>query len=397
MRIGLITGEYPPMQGGVGAFTRELAVELVAQGHDIHIFTDCRAVQNTPGTPVDAGVTVTAKVNDWNWASLVQARRWARVNALDIVNIQYQAAAFQMAPFVHFLPARLGDIPVVTTFHDLLVPYLFPKAGSLREGAILALARGSQGVIVTNVQDEDQLRRDLENTRQQDKQQPKMRRIPIGSNIPVMLPADYNRDTHRAELDIPPDALLIGYFGFLNASKGIETLLEGVSQALTKGIDAYLLMIGGRVGTSDVTNISFAQQVDKMISALGLRSRVRFTDFVEADQVSAYLTSSDLLVLPYRDGVSFRRGSFMAGIAHSRPIITTHPQITLPEVIDRINAYLIPPDSATALADAIVDLANNTELRTKIGTHAGELAAGFTWECIAKDTVAYFNEILKHR
>ena len=29
MRIGLITGEYPPMQGGVGAFTHELAHALV--------------------------------------------------------------------------------------------------------------------------------------------------------------------------------------------------------------------------------------------------------------------------------------------------------------------------------------------------------------------------------
>jgi hypothetical protein len=39
MRIGFITGEYPPMQGGVGAFTRELAREMVRQGHDVEVLT----------------------------------------------------------------------------------------------------------------------------------------------------------------------------------------------------------------------------------------------------------------------------------------------------------------------------------------------------------------------
>ena len=45
------------------------------------------------------------------------------------MNIQYQTAAYGMSPFIHFLPDALRPIPVVTTFHDLRFPYLFPKAG----------------------------------------------------------------------------------------------------------------------------------------------------------------------------------------------------------------------------------------------------------------------------
>ncbi|MBU0702261.1 MAG: glycogen/starch synthase [Chloroflexi bacterium] len=37
MRIGLISGEYPPDQGGVGDFTRELARALADIGHEIHV------------------------------------------------------------------------------------------------------------------------------------------------------------------------------------------------------------------------------------------------------------------------------------------------------------------------------------------------------------------------
>src|SRR5260221_2743355 len=116
MRIGLITGEYPPMQGGVGAFTHELAVALNQQGQSIFILTDRQA-----GSRDESGVTVCGTVTSWNRASLVQVRRWVASNQLDLVNIQYEAAAFQMAALVHFLPRWSGKIPTITTYHDLHV------------------------------------------------------------------------------------------------------------------------------------------------------------------------------------------------------------------------------------------------------------------------------------
>src|SRR5229473_2692678 len=147
MRIGLITGEYPPMQGGVGAFTHELARTLAQQNHTPFVLTDHRVPSS------DNTINVSGTVQNWNRASLIAARQWAQANRLDVINIQYEAAAFRMSQIVHFLPRLLGNIPTVTTFHDLFVPYLFPKAGSLRWRAIIALARSSNGIIVTNAQD----------------------------------------------------------------------------------------------------------------------------------------------------------------------------------------------------------------------------------------------------
>ncbi|MGD2078362.1 MAG: glycosyltransferase, partial [Chloroflexota bacterium] len=43
LKIGLVTGEYPPMEGGVGAFTHELATALSHLGHEVHVVTDRRA------------------------------------------------------------------------------------------------------------------------------------------------------------------------------------------------------------------------------------------------------------------------------------------------------------------------------------------------------------------
>jgi glycosyltransferase involved in cell wall biosynthesis len=401
MRIGLITGEYPPMQGGVGAFSRELAAALVQQGHDVYILTDRRASRSA-----ESGVEVEGIRGGWNRASLIQTGRWARANRLDVINIQYEAAAFQMAPLVHWLPALLKrtsarrpkvvshlparsegkSCPVVTTFHDLLAPYLFPKAGPLRYRVLLALAGGSDGVIITNRQDEQQLYAERGIVR--------LRRIPIGSNVRTQTPPDYDRTAWREQLDIPDDAIFVGYFGFLNASKGIETLLKAAAQAIAQGLNVYLLMIGGRTGSSDPTNVAYANQIDALTAQLDITDRVRWTGFADDPEVSGHLSACDMVALPYRDGVSFRRGSFMAAIAHGCAIITTAPQVELPELQDGVNLRLIPADSPDALANAILELAGNRDLRARLRTNARTLAGCFTWDQIAAQTAAFYAEMI---
>ena len=160
MKIGLITGEYPPQQGGVGDFTRELARALIAAGHEAQVITGCS----------EAG----CRMQDRRWhrcaacdqfvgSALLEAdcRQSFSANSFDVLNIQYEPAAYGMQVGVNFLPSawarRQIKLPIVTTFHDLLVPYLFPKAGPLRWKVVEYLARHSDAVIVTNGEDHARL------------------------------------------------------------------------------------------------------------------------------------------------------------------------------------------------------------------------------------------------
>jgi glycosyltransferase involved in cell wall biosynthesis len=221
-----------------------------------------------------------------------------------------------------------------------------------------------------------------------------LRQIPIGSNIRAELPPNYDRSAWRKQLNIPDDTMLIGYFGFMNASKGVDTLLKGAAAAIGQGVNAHILLIGGRTGSSDPTNTAFAAQIDQLIAQLDLGSRVHWTGFVDDRQVSAYLSACDMVALPFNDGVSFRRGSFMAALAHGCPIITTTPQVDLPEIQDGDNVRLIPPESPEALAAAIRELANDSAARQQLGANARILAQRFTWDNIAAQTVAFFREII---
>lgn len=387
MRIGLIAGEYPPMQGGVGAYTRILARQYADMGHDVFVFADHRAAED------HTKIQMTNTVTRWTRRVNRQIGRWARTNQLDIVNLQFETAAFNMSIWVHLLAGFVRPAPLVTTFHDLLVPYLFPKAGRVRKWSVDHLARKSAGVVATNHGDYRQLRH-----------LPRVTLIPIGSNIPTQLPPDYDREAFRLRAGAQQDDFLIAFFGFMNRSKGIEILLEDLATLRESGYPIRLVIIGGRTGTSDAANQAYANEVDGLIEKLAVGQWITRTGFVTDEEVSAFLTSSDAVVLPFRDGASYRRGTLMAAINHGTAIVTTQPKASIPMFKDGENMLLVrthvlddncPPFQHTF--PKIIRLYRDPELRAKLRAGSTELAKEFEWETIAKDNITFFEMVLEHK
>jgi glycosyltransferase involved in cell wall biosynthesis len=393
------------MQGGVGDFTNELGKALAAMGVEVSVITSAKATgQDAGGKRQETenvhrvSCIVHPVIRKWDWGS------WRRITQLlsdirpDIVNIQYQAAAYGMHPAINLLPLRLrtgtGSRPnTVVTFHDLKVPYLLPKAGPLRWWVNLALARWSDAVIVTNAEDFARLSTySFVHS---------LSLIPIGSNIRPDPPPSYDRENWRARWGVKPNDLLVSYFGFLNESKGAETLVRALARLVqsTSNIqypipNIQLMMVGGKVGSSDPTNVAYLKKVEGLIEELGLTNRVFWTGYTPQSEVSANLLASDICVLPYRDGASFRRGSFMAALAHGLPIISTRPRVDVPELRHGENILLVPPDAPVALAEAIARLAEDANLRCRLAEGAARLAQDFTWEKIAEKTKSLYEEIL---
>jgi glycosyltransferase involved in cell wall biosynthesis len=383
LRALLVSGEYPPMEGGVADFTHILGGMLAEKGVTVHVLTSQKAQSETH---LSGKVHCHPVLSSWKWGALYGAlRRLRREINPDVLNIQYQTAAYGMHPAINFLPLVFRDVPCITTFHDLLVPYLFPKAGRLRWQANLVLARASRAVIVTNAQDRARL-----------SAYPWLQRldtIPIGSNIACQLPAAYDRENWRKHLGIPAASFLLCYFGFLNASKGGEELITAMDMLRSSGYNVALLMIGGALGASDPTNHAYLQAVQHAIGTRGLAERIVWTGYLPPEEVSASMCCADLCVLPYRDGVSFRRGSFMAALAHGLPILSTQPEVALPELVDGSNIMLVPPRDPSALAAAIVRLAQDPTLRQSLGAGARELAQEFDWQRIATRTLEVYHAV----
>lgn len=377
MRIGIITGEFPPMEGGVGAYSERLAEHLMAAGQEVFVLSAENTASRQP-------IHLTSVVARWNMRAWLQARVWAQRNELDIISLQYQTAAFGMSPFIHFLPQVLRDTPIVTTFHDLRFPYLFPRAGALRTQIVEHLARKSAACITTNGEDAGRLHPTAPNTM-----------IPIGSNVPVMPLTQDQCQALRQQITSNGGDFIIAYFGLLNRSKGVDLLLESVARLRGTGVPARLLIIGGTVGASDSTNEAYADELEAQIAALNLGKYVQQTGYVDDAAASAYLQVVDAVALPFRDGASYRRGSLLAALEHGCAIVTTTPTTPTAEFVDGDTMLLVEEEGVESLTAALKRLYDDAGLRAKIGASAKSAVRRFAWSSIAAAHVALFGQVLE--
>ncbi len=383
MKIGLITGEYPPKQGGVGDFTRELAKAMIACGNEVHVITDASSQM-----PDASNVVVHRSIKLWGIGCWKQIGKIVNENNLDVVNIQYEPAAYGGQGGINLLPSgwarRSIKVPMVTTFHDLLVPYLFPKAGSLRRKAVDYLAHKSDAVIVTNEEDRHRLLPLAPCA------------IPIGSNIDPQNLKEFDLQNSRADWKVRSNEMLIGYFGFLNLSKGGEVLMRALKALIDRGLAVKLMLIGGRTGSSDPANVEYAKQVDQLIESLNLKEHVIETGYLESIDVSRALMTCDVMALPYQDGASLRRGSLLASIAHGRSIVTTTPRFAIEGLVDNQSALFVSPDDPIALAGSIERVLNDRVLREQLERGAREASKLYTWDRIARQTIDVYERVMSN-
>ena len=374
MKVGLITGEFPPMPGGVGDFSRGLAERIQEHGHEVQILS--REASACAGLDIDV-------INGWGPCILSAIRQWVKRHGISIINLQYQTAAYDMSPFIHFLPGVVG-VPLITTFHDLRHPYLFPKAGALRDWIVMRLARTSAGVITTNQEDDLRLR-DL----------PNRRVIPIGSSIPNTVCGDDSLATRRWRASCDAESFVLGHFGFVKAIKGIDYLLKAMARLRADGHDLRLVFIGGRRNAVDTReDEAYLAMLDDRVKHHGLKDAVTKTGYLPDKEVAACFRAIDLMVLPFTDGASYRRSSLIAAIHCRCAIVTTEPNTPIDTFIHGENLWLVPPRSVAALKNAIFALMRDRAQLDRLRTGAAALGAHFDWDEIAQDTITFYQTFI---
>ncbi len=387
-RVLFISGEFPPMRGGMGDYTRELGIALASMGYEVHVATHIQARDAYHDPRVAHHLTVHPHIRRWSWRSLLELTSLVRHIGANIVHIQYQTAAYNMHPAINVFPwwarHRCPDVHIGITYHDLLVPYLFPKAGPLRRWVTFLPARAAHLVITTNAEDEHiLLRAGIPSVR-----------IPIGPNVHPIPVDEMQANAFRHRFGIPSGAHVVGYFGFLNRSKGVTELLQAIHTLVNAGRDVHLLMLGEQVGASDPTNRAYKEEVMHTIAQLGLTGRVHWTGYLDDMALSQGFAACDVVALPYRDGASLRRGTLQAALVHGAAIVTTRPRVPQGEGFDEA-MYLVPPENAAALAQGIAHLLDTPDLRRELQGRASALSRRFTWDKIARRHAEAYTAILE--
>lgn len=121
---------------------------------------------------------------------------------------------------------------------------------------------------------------------------------------------------------------------------------------------------------------------------------VHNTGRLEADELSLHLWASDLVLLPFSDGVSTRRGTLMAALAHGRPVLGLRGRNTDAVFADAPDAVVLTPaGDPDAFSRAAVELSCDPGRLRAIGDAGRRLyESRFDWPVLAKGVAQVLEE-----
>jgi len=276
-RLLLVTGSFPPMQCGVGAYTAALAEGLAQIGRfEVGILTSEGAAISDPAS----GIEVLPLRCDWNWGDLLALTRAIRGWRPDLVHIQYPTQAYgdHLAPWI--LPAilRVLRIQTVETWHEFL-----PHSRLLRIIVALAAVR----IVVVRPQYESSLPRWF--LRLLGRARPQF--IPNAPSIEPLHLSDTDRIQTKLHYARSGKNLVV-CFGFIYPHKGVEQLFEIADP------DRDQLLIAGHFDPSNPYHRTIASLADSG----RWRGSATLTGFMKDADLARLLASADAIVFPFREG-----------------------------------------------------------------------------------------------
>lgn len=184
--------------------------------------------------------------------------------------------------------------------------------------------------------------------------------------IPERIILDQPRRTGKSATDVL-------YVGRLSGEKGVDTLIEAFATVVKHEPDSQLQIVGSGPAR---------QELQRLAQELGIAESVHFHGFVpKGPQLWERYDAADIFVLPSRtEGLPRVVGEAMA---RGLPIVTTAVG-GLPELIDHNeNGVLVEPRTADQLAQELIAVQTNDELRTRIAEGGLKTATGLTFSAAA--------------
>jgi glycosyltransferase involved in cell wall biosynthesis len=356
----IITGEYPPVIGGVSGYCQLVAEGLAASGDDVHVWCPTRAEMSASN-----GVTVHPTLGRIS-------RRDLRAVALLLdrfppprrLLVQWVPHGFGYRSlnvgFCLWLRqrARRGD-RVEIMVHE---PYLAFGGGALRWAAAASvhrlmtviLARAACRIWIAIPDWERRWRpyllgRDVPFTW-----------LPVSSSLPEPSPDDVRRVRDRYALSGGP---IVGHLGSYG-SAATQVLSASLPEILRRSPSSVVLLLGQNGHGLYRQLVRDHPEFAPRVHALGVLSSSALAQHVQA---------CDVLAQPYSDGISSRRTSAMAGLALGVPTVTTTGYLTEPLWVESGGVSLVPLNEPYAMASEVLQLLSDDDARQRLAARGRDL------------------------
>ena len=205
-----------------------------------------------------------------------------------------------------------------------------------------------------------------------------------GMDVEPFLAADQHRDAVRRELGFAPEHIVVGKIARLFHLKGHEYLIQAARTVVAQCPQVRFLLVGDGI---------LRQSLERQIAEAGLTPVFHFTGLVPPSRIPALLGAMDMLV-----HVSLREGLARAlpqALIAGRPVVSYDVDGAREVVITGETGVLLPPRKVCLLALALVQLAQDPELRRRLGEQGrGRFTVQFRHETMTRQLRELYQRLL---
>ena len=401
--VVMVTSSYPRFPGdSVGTFMEPIATSVAARGHEVHVVAPwhplvARAEEesgvhfhfykyapsprlNVFGYAAALRADVSLKGAAYVAAPLALAAGWRAARAVARKHAATVMHGHWVIPGGVVAAAAAPALPLVISLHgsDVYVAEtLWPArraAGVVfrRAGAVTACSADLRRRAIALGAEADNV--DV---------------VPYGVDPNRFRPDPFVRARHRASLGIATHTTLLFTAGRLVRKKGFEFLIDALA-TIPQEMDVQAAIAGAG---------DLQAELIRRVEAARIGYRVRFLGNLSQDDVAAWLATADMVAIPsVRDdsgNVDGLPNIVLETLASGTPLITTSAGGIGSVVRDYQTGLLVPERDSVTLADAILTLARDPELRVRLGEAArASVMARFGWEFVAGRFEAAYDRAL---
>jgi glycosyltransferase involved in cell wall biosynthesis len=381
MRVLHVIAGLDRRDGGPPEACLQLCRELARRGQKVSIYSTDLNLKGAPTEQCDAAVTIKRfackpRLGYSFSMSLAFALR-RDIPSFDIVHIN-SLYTFPSTAAAHY--CRRSRVPYLLRPHGTLDPYIFARHRARKfvyERLIELRNLKSAAAVHFTAAEEMELAR---------------RSVPAIKGVVVPLgvhPREYDWDitakTSQTSQYVEAGRRTILFLGRLNFKKGLDLLVKAFGLVARTRDDVRLILAGP-------DEDGYSTRVQRWLKEEGIQSKARLTGMLTGKEKVALLHSADVFVLPsYSENFGL---AVVEAMASGLPVLISN-RVNIWREVAGANAGIVVNCDADALADGLVALLDNRELRRAMGENGRRLVGQrYDWKIAAEQILRVYREIL---
>ncbi|MFA6862576.1 MAG: glycosyltransferase family 4 protein [Dysgonamonadaceae bacterium] len=369
---------YPPRQCGIGTFTENLYISMIASKKDDSDDRNSFIVamddaEEKLAYPEEVKLTIRQELQE----DYLAAAKYINISGADCCILQHEFGIFGGQDGIYILPLLHElEIPLIVTLHTVM------QTPSHNQKEVLqTICQMANRVVVMSHKAIEMLVEIYEI--------PRSKIAYIEHGVPDI---QYVQEKVKKEFKIENRKVMLT-FGFVGRNKGIETAIKALPKVVEKHPTVLYIVLGKtHPNVLKHAGEEYRLSLIQLIENLHLEKNViLLNEFSTQKELFKYLYASDIYITPYLNEAQITSGTLSYAVGVGSAVVST-PYWHATELLSEGRGVLFDFGNINQLSDILIDLLDNPEKRLEIRNKAREHGREITWPKIGK----LYNDVVQN-